>query len=238
VLGVLLALKLSLILAKKFKVSTENIFDLAFWLIIFGIIGARIYHIFLEIEYYIAHPADIIKIWEGGMAIHGAVIAGIITILIFCHKKKMNFWLTTAILTPGLALCQAIGRWGNYFNQELFGLPTDLAWGIPINIIIRPPKFIDSQYFHPTFLYESLGNLFIFAVLICLLWYFFKKGKKRYDLVVITYLIMYSTLRFFMEFIRIDKTPEILNLRFPQIASIIIILACFVYLFQQKYKKT
>ncbi len=237
VAGILSALSIALKLAKKVNISQNDIFDLAFWLIIFGIVGARAYHVFLETGYYLKHPLDIIKIWEGGLAIHGAMIAGLITVFIFCKKQKMNFWLTAAIIAPGLALGQAIGRWGNYFNQELFGYPTNLPWGIPIDILKRPHRYISSEYFHPTFLYESLGNLAIFAVLLFLLLHFFKKSRKDYDIIMVAYLMMYSILRFSMEFIRIDRTPQMLGLRWPQIASIIIVIACIIYIFWKGKKK-
>ena len=169
VLGILTALTISLKLAQKFNLSQNKIFDLGFWIIVFGIIGARIYHIFLEFEYYLAKPLDIFKIWQGGIAIHGALIAGILVIYFFSKKEKLNFWLLTAVIVPGLAFAQAIGRWGNYFNQELFGTPTNLPWGIPISLLNRPNQFISNKFFHPTFIYESLGNLAIFGILLFIL---------------------------------------------------------------------
>lgn len=238
VAGILAALTVALKLAKRFGLSRNDVFDMTFWLIIFGIIGARIYHILLEVGYYIQHPFDMIKIWEGGLAIHGAIIAGLITMYVFCKKKRMNFWLTAAITVPGLALGQAIGRWGNYFNQELFGKPTDLPWGIPIDIIKRPHMYISSEFFHPTFIYESIGNLAIFAILIFLLLRLWKKRGRNYDLIVAAYLVLYSILRFSMEFIRIDKTPYFIGLRWPQIASIAIIIICGAYFIWKKSKKT
>ncbi|MBD3248403.1 prolipoprotein diacylglyceryl transferase [Candidatus Falkowbacteria bacterium] len=237
VAGILASLSVSLKLAKRSQIPPEKVFDLAFWLIIFGILGARVYHVFLEFGYYLEKPLDIIKIWQGGLAIHGGIIAGLITVYFFCKKQSLNFWKISAILTPGIALAQAIGRWGNYFNQELFGLPTSLPWGIPIDIMKRPHAFISSEYFHPTFLYESLGNLLIFTILLILVFNFIKKDRKNYQYIVIAYLIMYSILRFSLEFIRIDRTPTVMGLRWPQIASIVIILASLVYLIWKKQKK-
>ncbi|MFH1822860.1 MAG: prolipoprotein diacylglyceryl transferase, partial [Patescibacteria group bacterium] len=124
--GLLLGILVSLKLASYYKIEKNKIIDLIFWVILGGIIGARIYHIFLELPYYLNNPLDMIKIWQGGLAIHGAIIAGVLIIWYFSKKHNLNFWLISAILAPSLALAQAIGRWGNYFNQELFGLPTNL----------------------------------------------------------------------------------------------------------------
>ncbi|MFH1822677.1 MAG: prolipoprotein diacylglyceryl transferase family protein, partial [Patescibacteria group bacterium] len=164
----------------------------------------------------------------------------------FSKKHNLNFWLISAILAPSLALAQAIGRWGNYFNQELFGLPTNLPWGIPINIINRPIEYISSEFFHPTFLYESLGNLLIFGLLIMFHAWIIKNHKFKNSYYFLpacagrlftSYLILYSILRFLIEFIRIDNTPEFIGLRWPQIASLVIIFVCtLVYTFVLIYK--
>ena len=160
-LGSISALLITLKLASYYNIKKDTIIDLAFYLIIGGIIGARIYHVFLEFPYYLSHPLNIFKIWQGGLAIHGGIIAGVIILFFFAKSiskrsnlqkgdwisARKNFWLLSAILVPGLALAQAIGRWGNYFNQELFGLPTDKAWGIPINFLNRPAEFLNFQYF-------------------------------------------------------------------------------------------
>lgn len=240
VFGALSAIGTTIKLALYYDIKKEKIIDLAFYLIILGIIGARIYHVFLEFPYYISYPLDIFKVWQGGLAIHGGIIAGVIFLYFYARRQKINLWLYASIAVPGLALAQAIGRWGNYFNQELFGRPTNLPWGIPINVINRPLEYISAEYFHPTFLYESIGNLIIFAILIALHIYTIKKKKIKiyfYKLQVASYLILYSILRFSTEFIRIDPTPEILGLRFPQIASLILIIVSINILLLPKLKK-
>jgi phosphatidylglycerol:prolipoprotein diacylglycerol transferase len=239
VIGILTAISISIKIAKYYNLEKTKIIDLSFYLIIFGIIGARLYHVFLELPYYFNNPLSILKVWQGGMAIHGALIAGVITLFFFAKKNKLNIFKLTAIITPGLALGQAIGRWGNYFNQELFGLPTDASWGIPIELNNRILEYISFEYFHPTFLYESIGNFFIFIILIALHVYIIKKDKiKNFFFILITslYLILYSILRFSLEFIRIDTTPDFLGLRFPQIISILIILVVLVFLFYSHLK--
>jgi prolipoprotein diacylglyceryl transferase len=237
VLGVLAGLTVSLKIAKKFGLSPNKIFDLAFWLIIFGIIGARIYHVFLEWGYYSQNYWNILKVWQGGLAIHGAIIAGLLVLFYFCWKEKVNFWLVAAVFAPGIALGQAIGRWGNYFNQELFGTPTNLPWGIPINLMNRPDQYISADFFHPTFLYESLGDICIFIILILIIRKFLQKKWQNYKIILLVYLILYSALRFSMEFLRTDTTAYFLGIRWPQIMSSLIIIVCVVLLFFPKKKK-
>jgi len=233
VLGILAALALTFFLAKYYGISRDIVFDLSFWLIIVGLIGARIYDVLLQIPYYTNHPLQALEIWKGGLAIHGAIIAGLFIVWQFSRRLKISIWKLSALIVPGLALGQAIGRWGNYFNQEIFGLPTQQAWGIPISLINRPLNYINSSYFHPTFLYESLACLLISISLIAFNVYLIKKGKldKSYTWLTALYMILYSILRFGLEFIRLDQTPSILGLRFPQIASLIIIIASLLLLF-------
>lgn len=228
VVGIMLASLIVTHLGKKYNITKNQIIDSAFYSIILGIVGARIYHIFLELSYYIEHPLNIFKIWQGGIAIHGGIIAGSITLYLFCKKNNINFLKLLSIYAPGLALTQAIGRWGNYFNQEIYGLPTNLPWGIPVDTINRIPEYIDSVYFHPTFLYESIGNFLIFIIILLL----HKKltSNKKEITIISSYLILYSLLRFSLEFIRIDITPEFFGLRLPQIVSLFIILFSIIFI--------
>lgn len=231
VLGIIAALFLSLLLASRFKINSEIIWDLSFYLVLFGIIGARVYEIFLEFPYYAAHSSQILKIWEGGLAIHGAIIAGAITLFVYIKKNKLNFWPLLAIVTPGLALGQAIGRFGNWFNQELFGRPTNLPWGIPISTYNRPIEFMSQQFFQPTFLYESFGSLLIAILLFSILWH--QKNNLNNKLAMrigAGYLALYALLRFSLEFIKIDITPVIFGLRWPQIMSLfLLVIAILIF---------
>ncbi len=242
VAGILTAVFITAKLAECYHLKREKIIDLAFWIIIFGLVGARIYHIFLEFGYYAEHPLDVFKIWNGGVAIHGGIIAGLLVFYFFSKKEKMSFWFLTSLAVPGLALGQAIGRWGNYFNQELFGTPTSLPWGIPIDIMNRPIEFISSTYFHPTFLYESLGCLLIFFILFFGHLFLIRKEKigfKNYFTITAIYAILYSILRLGLEFIRIDSTPVVYGWRWPQIASaLIIIIFIFLFFLLPKIKKS
>lgn len=218
---------------KYYQISQNDIFDLSFWLIIGGIIGARIYDDLLQLPYYLKHPWQALAIWNGGLAIHGSIIAGLFIIFWFAHARKINFFKLSALLVPGLALGQAIGRFGNYFNQEIFGLPTNLPWGIPISVLNRPVDYVTFQYFHPTFLYESLGSLLIFGGLYFVTIKLVKQQKLNVNTYIglsASYLISYSTLRFLLEFIRLDYAPLFLGLRFPQVMSLIIIVSCCLLL--------
>jgi phosphatidylglycerol:prolipoprotein diacylglycerol transferase len=230
VLGTVAALTVAMKLAQKQKFPTDKLFDLAFWLILFGIIGARIYHIFLEWPYYSKFPLDMIKIWQGGLAIHGGLIAGLIVLILFCRKEKVSFWFLGALIVPGVALGQAIGRWGNYFNQELYGKPTDLPWGLPVDLMHRPMQYLSSEYFHPTFLYESLGNLIIFGIVLFLALKVANKKIQNEKVVLLSYLALYSILRFSTEFIRVDSTALVLGFRWPQIISVAIFAISIIWL--------
>ncbi len=240
-LSIIGALALSFYLAKYYNIAKNTLFDLSFWLIIGGLIGARIYDDFLQLPYYIHHPLQSLEIWKGGLAIHGAIIAGLLITWLFVRYHKLNFWKLTALLVPGVALGQAIGRWGNYFNQEIFGLPTTWAWGIPIDTINRPSQYINNLYFQPTFLYESLACLFISLFLIAFTLYTAKKKTlniKFYVLVTALYMLLYSILRFMLEFIRLDQAPSILGLRWPQIISLLIIIISFLLIFLYPHAKS
>ena len=238
VLGIVAAISVGLKLAKYYGIKTDYILDLSFWLVIAGIAGARIFHILIEWQYYLSQPSEIFNFRQGGLAIHGAIIFGLAALYIFTKKRKINFWILSGLLVPGLALAQSFGRWGNYFNQELFGKATSLPWGIPIKIMNRPFEYMNFNYFHPAFLYESLGDLIIFIILIA--WHviilkkkspgkpFSSAGKK----IVLSYLVLYSFLRFMTEFIRVDPAYVFAGLRHAQITSLLIIAAagaCLLY---------
>lgn len=222
VLGILAGYYVVLkLLSKKKSGIIEFVPDLFFYLIIVGIIGARIYHIFSELPYYLANPLDMIKIWNGGMGIFGAIVFGLGTIFLFAKKYKFSFLKALDVMSIGLILGQAIGRWGNYFNSELFGLPTKLAWGIPIIPSLRPDNWASFEYFHPCFLYESLWNFIIFSILLFL----FLRFDKHNGRIFAVYLILYCLGRFLFEFLRVDFQPIFLGLRLAQITSIVGFLA-------------
>ncbi|TVP66534.1 MAG: prolipoprotein diacylglyceryl transferase [Nodularia sp. (in: Bacteria)] len=222
--AVLIGVSLSQYLAKRRHVNPELISDLSIWLVIGAIPAARLYYVFFEWSEYSQRPERIIAIWQGGIAIHGAIIGGTLAALIFAKVNQVSFWQLTDLVAPSLILGQAIGRWGNFFNSEAFGRPTDLPWKLYIPLQNRPPDLANFEYFHPTFLYESLWNLIVFALLITL---FFRglsgQPRLRVGTIFLTYLVAYSCGRLWIEGFRIDSLM-LGPLRIAQVVSLIGIL--------------
>ncbi|NLE83192.1 MAG: prolipoprotein diacylglyceryl transferase [Chloroflexi bacterium] len=201
--------------AKKHGDDPEIVLDLLPWLLIGGIIGARLWHVFtpsasniaqgVTTENYLRNPVEILKMWNGGLGIPGAVIGGILALIIYSKIKKINFWEWADFIAPGLLIGQAIGRWGNFINQEVYGRPTDLPWAISIDPQFRISGFEHVEKYHPLFLYESILNLIGAGIL---LWVDRKYKDKLYrGDILFGYLIWYSTVRFFLEFLRLDPSP-------------------------------
>ena len=186
--------------------------DLFLPLIIWGTIGARLWHILtpplssvqlgLTTQYYLSHPIDMLALWIGGFGIPGALIGGIVALFFFARANEYNFWELADLLAPSLALAQAIGRLGNYFNQELYGLPTNLPWKIFIEPAYRLVGFEAVETYHPLFAYETILN---FAIMIFLLWLArrFANTLKTGDLFLV-YIGVYSFARLSLEFLRLD----------------------------------
>ncbi|MDY6363628.1 MAG: prolipoprotein diacylglyceryl transferase [Cyanobacteriota bacterium] len=176
-------------------------------IIILGILGARLYFCCLNPHYYFTRPLEILDIREGGLSIHGGIIGGILSILWIMKKYKIGFFKLIDPVACATALGQAIGRWGNYFNSEAYGLPTaSQKWGLYIPIKDRVSQYSNYSFFHPTFLYESILDLIAFFVLL----YIFKKfGKKYAGLTFFAYLTIYGVIRFFIENLRIDSELNI-----------------------------
>lgn len=218
-IGVFLAQKL----AELRHIDPELVSDLALWLVVGAIPGARIYYVIFQWQEYAQNPQDIIAIWKGGIAIHGAIIGGLIATLIFTKIKGLSFWNLVDIFTPSLILGQAIGRWGNFFNSEAFGSPTNVAWKLFIPPSRRPQDYLQFDYFHPTFLYESLWNIGVFILLITLFFWGLKQGDKfKKGTIFFTYLIAYSLGRVWIEALRMDSLM-IGSLRMAQLISILAI---------------
>jgi len=193
----------------------EQVWDLLIWLVVGGIIGARLWHVFtpspssieqgITTVYYLTHPLDLINLRRGGLGVPGGVMGGAVALFFYVRRNKSpNFAEWVDIIAPCIALGQAIGRWGNYFNQELYGAPTDLPWKIYIDPQHRLQGFENVSYYHPLFLYESiwnLGNMFF------LLWITrrFKDVLKPGD-VFLAYLVTYPVGRFFLDFLRLDAS--------------------------------
>ena len=221
VLAILIAIFVITKLAKKRGYDLNQLENLYFYIIIMGLIGARVYEVlFFNWSYYQNNLLDIFKVWNGGLAIQGTILFGIVTVYIFCKKNRLVFLKYTDLLVIGLILGQSIGRWGNFFNQELYGRVSDLPWAIYIERT--------ASFHHPVFLYEIILNIILFFVLLKL----FKKGYFN-GLITFLYLGGYSLIRFFMEFMRIDPTPLVLGVRLPQLVSFMVIIFSILLIFIQ-----
>ena len=202
-------------MAKKAGRDPEVILDILPWLLIGGIIGARLWHVFtpsasnqamgITTENYFRNPIEILKIWNGGLGIPGGVIGGALALIIYCRAKKLHFLEWADYIAPGLLIGQAVGRWGNFVNQEVYGGPSKLPWAITIDPPYRMPGFEQVAKYHPLFLYESLLNLIAAGLLILIN----RKWRSKLftgDLFLL-YLVLYPTIRFFLEFLRLDPSP-------------------------------
>ena len=205
------------------------ILDISPYLIISGIIGARLYYCLVNYPYYIQNPLEIFFIRQGGLSIHGAIIAGALALFYFSKRYKIPFLCLTDIFLCGTILAQSIGRWGNFFNSEAFGLPCDLPWKLYIPISHRPLEYINFEYFHPTFLYESILDLIIFVVLFVL----FKKFSQKSGIITSLYMIFYAIVRILVEHFRIDSALNIAGMPIAQVVSIIMLLLGILLLIRQ-----
>jgi phosphatidylglycerol:prolipoprotein diacylglycerol transferase len=219
-------------LAKLRGIDPALVSDLLPFLVLGAILGARVYYVLLEWRHYRGQWGEMVAIWHGGIAIHGALIGGSLATILFCRWRRQAFWPLLDVLLPAVALGQAIGRWGNFFNSEAFGLPTDLPWRLTIPPASRPAEFVDQATFHPTFLYESLWNLGVCALLLIL---FRQASRGRLELrpgsLSCVYLIAYSCGRFWIEGLRLDplcllSQPPFCagGLRMAQLVSLVLIV--------------
>jgi len=204
-LAVLVGLVLSTRLAKARGIDPGLIADLLPLVVLGAVLGARLYYVALEWRQYASNWVDVLSIWRGGIAIHGALIGGMVTTILFCRWRRQPFWPLLDVLVPSVALGQAIGRWGNFFNSEAYGLPTQLPWKLKIPAANRTPEFLEQLYFHPTFLYESLWNLGV-TVLLLVLFRRATQGRLRLPAGALScvYLMAYSSGRVWIEGLRID----------------------------------
>ena len=210
--AMILCVILALREGKRVNISEDDILNLAIFAIPCGLLGARLYYVIFNWSWYSENLSEILNFRGGGMAIHGALIGGILAGFIYTKVKKINFFKMADTVMIGIPLGQAIGRWGNYINGEAHGGPTDLPWGI----------MVDGIKVHPTFLYESIWDLGIFIFLWC-----FRKKKTYEGQLAIMYLILYSIGRFFIEGLRTDSLM-IGPLRMAQVISLVTIIVCVI----------
>lgn len=213
------------------------VWDMVVWLLIGGIIGARLWHILtpmpsLEAQgvttyYYLTHPLAALEIWNGGLGIPGAVAGGVLALWLFTRRRHLPLLLWLDIIAPGIALGQAIGRWGNFINQELYGAPTNLPWAIYIDPQHRLPGYENIAYYHPTFLYESIWNLGNMALLLWLSRRFGDRLKSGDGFLV--YLIVYPLGRFLLEFLRLDSS-KVAGINANQALMLVVMIAASLLL--------
>jgi prolipoprotein diacylglyceryl transferase len=218
--------------------NPDEVSEVAIWAVPFGIIGGRIYHVVTSPSQYFGsngNPIDALRIWEGGLGIWGAISLGAVGAYLYfkTHKTSLNFRQLLDSLAPGVIVAQAIGRIGNYFNQEVFGKPTELPWGLEIDSVNRPNGFESYSTFHPTFLYELLWCLVI-AVLLIKLPGFLKKITARQGDVFALYVFGYTAGRVWIETLRIDEANLILGLRLNIWVSLIVLITASAYLIASK----
>lgn len=231
-LGVLTGIFIATHEAKK-QHQSEYFENLLFYLIIFGIIGARLYYAIFEFDKYKYDLLSIFKVWEGGLAIYGAIIAGTLVVLYYSKKHKKQLLNTTDIITPGLIVGQAIGRWGNFFNQEAHGTEVTLEFlkNLHLPDFIIDGMYIDGTYYHPTFFYESSWCILGFILLLLIRKYI----KQKDGTVTFCYLIWYGIGRLLIEGLRTDSL-YLGNIRVSQLVSIVIILIGLIGIITNLYK--
>ncbi|MGL5330735.1 MAG: prolipoprotein diacylglyceryl transferase [Peptostreptococcaceae bacterium] len=203
--GMLLGTFIALKEAERVGIEEDDVLNLAIFAIPAGVLGARLYYVIFNWGFYSQNPSQILNFRGGGMAIHGALIGGVLAGIIYTRIKKINFFKMADIALIGMPLAQAIGRWGNFINGEAHGGPTDLPWGI----------MVSGEKVHPTFLYESIWNFGVFIFL-----WMFRKKKKYEGQIAIYYMILYSAGRFFVEGMRTDSLM-LGPLRMAQVISLV-----------------
>jgi phosphatidylglycerol:prolipoprotein diacylglycerol transferase len=210
--------------AQREGLPADDLISAAQWGILAGLVGARLYEVVFNWDYYGQHPRKILAVWEGGLAIHGGLIVGPLVGVWLARRWRLPVLRSLDIAAPSLALGQAIGRWGNFFNEEAFGRPTDLPWKLYISPPHRPPGYGQYEYFHPTFLYESLWDFGVFLVLIAWLR---PKLRVHPGALFFVYIGLYSIGRFAIEALRLDSF-WLGSIRVPQLASVLGVVVALI----------
>ncbi|MEW9669473.1 prolipoprotein diacylglyceryl transferase [Ammoniphilus sp. 3BR4] len=231
--GAFVGLLLAMREGKRLGMNPELFLDLVMYGVPISILFARLYYVTFEWDYYRDHPGDILAVWKGGLAIHGALIGAILTGVVFARIKGVSFWRIADICAPSFLVGQAIGRWGNFMNQEAYGGPTTREFLESLNLpeFIINQMYINGMYYHPTFLYESLWNLLGLGLLLLIR----RKLPLHRGELFLTYLMWYSLGRFFIEGMRTDSLMLTDTLRMAQVISIfLIVLALVLWVVRRK----
>ena len=233
-LGVLSGLIVAYTEVKRKKIDLKKFENMAFYAIIFGFLGARLYYVLFNLNYYLSNPIEIIEVWNGGLAIHGGIIGSSLSIYIYCKRNDLSFMEMIDICVPALLIGQVIGRWGNFFNSEAHGgiVTRSFLESLHLPEFIINGMHINGVYYHPTFLYESFFNLICFVILMLL------RRNKKIKLGFITgiYFIWYGIVRFFVESLRTDSLM-LGSLRMAQVISIILVIVGIILLITSKKRK-
>jgi phosphatidylglycerol:prolipoprotein diacylglycerol transferase len=207
---------------QKFKISERELETLFWYVVPSAFVGARLYHVFSELPYYYRHPLEIFAVWHGGLGIFGAVLGGALGVLFAKRASRKifhkSFWLYADWLAPSIVVGQIVGRFGNLFNYEAFGSPTTLPWGMFVPAIFRPPTYAQFQFFHPFFLYESLGS----CLVLCILFYYERSRQQKTGQLFVFYFLLYNILRFCLEPLRLDSTFVYHSLRLNSITTFVL----------------
>ncbi len=202
--------------------------DVAVWMVPFGLVGGRIYHVLTDPQLYFGdgqEPITALYIWRGGLGIWGAIAFGALGAYIGCRRRNVRFGAFADALAPGIAIAQGIGRWGNWFNQELYGRPTSLPWGLEIDPSHRPADALDEQTFHPTFLYECLWDFGVAGLVI----YLDRRLKLGYGRAFAVYVMAYTAGRGWIEYLRVDEANEFFAVRLNVWTSILLFVLAAAY---------
>jgi phosphatidylglycerol---prolipoprotein diacylglyceryl transferase len=207
-----------------------DVSDLAVWAVPFGLVGGRLYHVATDWKLYFGdgqNPVEALYVWRGGLGVWGAIAFGALGVVIGARTKGIKLLPVLDAMAPGVLVAQAIGRWGNWFNQELYGRPTDLPWGLEIDEAHRPVDSLDRATYHPTFLYESLWCLAAFAVVV----WADRRFRLGHGRVLALYVMAYTVGRFWIESLRVDavQLDDVFGLRFNEWTSIVLFLAAFAW---------
>jgi len=224
-IGVLVAARVAEVRWVRRGHTAKEFSDIVIWIVVWGVVGARLYHVVTDYQLFEDDLLKAVRIWEGGLAIWGAVIGGAIAAIVLCRRRNLDLGDLLDCIAPGLVFAQAIGRWGNWFNQELFGGPTTLPWALEIDLANRPAEYVQYATFHPTFLYESL---YCFALGLALIWIDHHVKLKKFQLFAL-YCMGYTAARFVFEAMRVDPANTIGPLRVNGWVSIIVFLGALVW---------
>ncbi len=234
--AIIVAVAISWYYVRLHNENSDRLLDLTLYSIPVGLVAARAYYVIVNWHIYAADPNEILQIQHGGLAIHGAIIGVVLTIWGYCQIKKVSFWRWADIVAPGLILGQAVGQWGNFINQDAFGYPTDVTWGIYIDYIYRPLGYEQFDFFHPIFLYECLWDLFVFSILIIVSWWMNKNpGKLVTGNLFLLYILLYSAGHLVIEGLRLDS-EMFGQWKVAQLVSIVAIIATGTLMIWRKYK--